>query len=258
MRGPVEELRSQAGPIGVGYLAARLRPAVEMGELHGEHRGLDRVEPAVGAAGVVVVPRATVVAHPPQLRGELVVVGGDRAGVAERAEVLARVEAEASGEADRACGAIAVARAVGLRCVLDDGEIVLAGEAEDRLRVAEPAVEVDGDDRPGARSEQGGAALEVDQAGVAGRRRRTAGSPPRSRQPLQSRRRCWQVSGPRRLARYPSRAGPARSRRCRWRRRLPAARLRRPRTPARTPRPLRRRRSAGGGRRATPPPRSRR
>ena len=69
------------------------------GELDRQHGRLQGVEP-VGEADdpVVVLLDAAVVAQQPHRLEQLGVVGGDRAGVAERAQVLARVEGEAAGE----------------------------------------------------------------------------------------------------------------------------------------------------------------
>ena len=86
-----------------GVLRAGRGPAVEMRQLHAQHGGLQRVEPAVDADEVMVVPRLLpVVAQHPQLRGQLAVVGRDHAAVAEAAEILGRIEAQAAERAERA------------------------------------------------------------------------------------------------------------------------------------------------------------
>jgi len=81
----------------VGRGAAAGVPVVEALELDREDRGLQRIEAAVASGERVLVlgaqPPAVVAVRADRV-GELGVVRGDRAGIAERAEVLARVEAE--------------------------------------------------------------------------------------------------------------------------------------------------------------------
>ena len=70
------------------------------------------------------------VAQQPDPVGDLVVVGHDRAGVAEGTEVLARIEAEAADVGETVPARRPPRRApVGLRGVLDDHEAVAVGEA---------------------------------------------------------------------------------------------------------------------------------
>ena len=64
-------------------------------ESRAQDGSLQLVEPAVDARFDVVMPRRlTAVAHPAHLLGDVRIVGDDRAAVAERPEVLGRVEAE--------------------------------------------------------------------------------------------------------------------------------------------------------------------
>ena len=79
--------------------------------------------------------------------GELVVVRRHRAGVAERAEVLARVEAERGEPAERADAPALVARAVRLARVLDERDAVRVAELDERVEIGRLPVEVDGDQR---------------------------------------------------------------------------------------------------------------
>ena len=119
-----------------------------------EDARLDRVEPAVVALEVVgVLRRLAVVAEHPARLGELVVVGGDGARLAAGAEVLRGVEAErggaahGAGPAPRALPLREVLGPVGLAGVLDDRELVLRCQLEDRIHVGHLPVEMDGDDR---------------------------------------------------------------------------------------------------------------
>ena len=71
-----------------------------MRELDPQQRGLEPVQPLVVAElNVLALGPLAEVAQPSQPRGEHLVVGADRAAVAERAEVLARVEGERRGVA---------------------------------------------------------------------------------------------------------------------------------------------------------------
>ncbi len=81
------------------------------------------------------------------LLGQIGVVGRDRAGVAVGPEVLTGIEAERGDAAERAAGAVAIARAVRLRGVFDEGEPVLATERANGVRVAGMSEEIDAGDR---------------------------------------------------------------------------------------------------------------
>ena len=78
-----------------GGAAAGLIPRLQTLEFDPQDRGLDRVEPAVEpVAEMLVFDLLAVVAQEQHLVGQLGPVGGDRPGVAKRAQVLARVKAE--------------------------------------------------------------------------------------------------------------------------------------------------------------------
>src|SRR3954467_9188844 len=95
---PDEELAVHPGDV-----ASRRVPLVEVPELDGEERGLERVEPAVRPDRFVLVLRSrpTVVRDDADPVRQRSVVRDDRAAVAEGAEVLPRIEAEAAGDAER-------------------------------------------------------------------------------------------------------------------------------------------------------------
>src|SRR4051812_29727001 len=84
-------------------------PRVEVTQLHPQCRGLKRVEPLVPSLDDVdafsLLPEA---AAEPDARCELLVVRRDSAAVSERAEVLARVEAECRKATERADSTAAV------------------------------------------------------------------------------------------------------------------------------------------------------
>ena len=83
-----------------GHRAPALVPLVQAPQLDAQEGGLQRVQAAVEPRQIVVVLhlRAVVAQHADAL-GQRVVVGRDRARVAQRAEVLAGVEREAGGVA---------------------------------------------------------------------------------------------------------------------------------------------------------------
>src|SRR5690606_1541274 len=131
---------------------------------------LDGVEAAVAAVGT----RNIVLADPailPQFGdrgGERVVLGQDRAGIADRAEILGRVKAEGRNVAERAGASVATHGAMRLRAILDDPDIAAAEARKlrtDRLHIVHDAVEMCDDDRPAAggerRAELAGVELEA-------------------------------------------------------------------------------------------------
>ena len=98
-------------------------PTVEVAQLHAQDRGLERVQAGGRAHHAVAVARALAVrAQQAHAVGQLGSVGDDAAAVAPRAQVLGRVEAEAADVAQRPDAAAAVAGAVRLAGVLDDGD----------------------------------------------------------------------------------------------------------------------------------------
>ena len=96
-----------------------------MGQLDAQQRGLQPVEALVVAElHVLALGALAEVAQPAQTRGQHGVVGADRTAVPERAEVLARIERERAGVAERAGAAAAERRPVGLRGVLQQEQTV--------------------------------------------------------------------------------------------------------------------------------------
>ena len=101
--------------------------------------------------------------------GEFGVVGGDGSGVAERADIFCRIEAESGCVAERACGAAGlVGGADGLGVVLDDFQAVGMRHTLHFGIVAGASVEVDGEYRAGARCDGGfdTRCIEVEGVGV--------------------------------------------------------------------------------------------
>jgi hypothetical protein len=154
---------------GVIARAAALRPLGQMREEDAQDRRLHLVEPAVHPELLVTVAVALpAVAQPPQARRVPRVAAQDGAPVAERPEVLRRVEGEGAERRDRAHRPPAVEGAVRLAGVLEHGEAAPVREFENRLQVRGVPVEVHGHDRPRARGDRprDGARVEVEGRGV--------------------------------------------------------------------------------------------
>jgi len=89
---------------------------------------------------------AEVPEKPDPLR-ELGIVCGDCAGVAEGAEVLARIEAERREATEASDAPAPVPSAVRLTGVLDECDAAVLRESQQRVDIDGMSVEVDGDDR---------------------------------------------------------------------------------------------------------------
>ena len=116
---------------------------------------------------MVVLLALAVVAQLPQLFGDPIVVGRDHSAVAERAEVLRRVEAERRGVAEAARPPSLVSRAVGLRGILDHQQVVPPRDRQDGVEVDRQAVEMDRHDGARSRIDRCRESIGVD--GVGGR-----------------------------------------------------------------------------------------
>src|SRR5919106_6667221 len=82
-------------------VAPGLVPAIQQPQLAQEDSRLDRVEPRrVALVRMLVLAQLAVLAERPHLRREITIARDERTGVAERAEILRRVEAERGAAAD--------------------------------------------------------------------------------------------------------------------------------------------------------------
>ena len=99
--------------------------------------------------------------HSPCVR----LVPGDDDSALACGHVLALLQAEAADVADRPDQASIALRPVGLRCVLDDGQVVSFGQLEDGTHAARVAEQVRDDDRPGTRGDPGSDRLGGDVVG---------------------------------------------------------------------------------------------
>jgi hypothetical protein len=113
-----------------------------------EHRGLDLIHARDGAVDLADVALAPAVhAQQPGPVEHVRVAREHRAGIAERAEVLGRIEAEGGRVAQCADQPAVVAGAVGLCAVLEHLEPVPARGPQDRVHGGGLAVQVDDQDR---------------------------------------------------------------------------------------------------------------
>src|SRR5690606_14789617 len=124
-----------------GVAAPLLRQVGQLAQLsQGNGGGHIAQTVVVAKLAAVVALVLTVGAQPPQALGQLRVVRRQHAALAG-GHVLGRVKGEAAGA--EAAGSPAVhGGAVGLGCVLDDGEAVPAGDVGDSSHVAKAPVEV--------------------------------------------------------------------------------------------------------------------
>ena len=123
---------SVAGRVG---LSGR-RPGVEVRQLDPQDRRLDRVEPAVDADQLVVVPRLHAVdAEQLERFGDVVAGRRQEAAVADPAEVLGGIEAEATQVAETSRGPPLVGSADGLGGILNHNEPARACHRHNRLHV---------------------------------------------------------------------------------------------------------------------------
>ncbi len=141
---------------------ARGLVGVQPGQLRPGERGLHRGELLVArehARDVVAVPaRAQVLAELPVQHDALVeflVVGGDQAALTAGGQVLDHVEADRVDVAEGGDRAAPVPRALRLGGVLHEVQPVLVGERAQCREVSGQPVQVDRDDRAGARGDRG-------------------------------------------------------------------------------------------------------
>jgi len=92
-----------------------------------------------------------VIAQPPRFLGQRRIVGYQQPGIAERAQILRREEADSAEFTDRAHRPPAVFGAKGLRRVLDDGQIVPPGYFQNLVQIRRLPEQVHGNYRLGAR-----------------------------------------------------------------------------------------------------------
>ena len=127
-------------------------PFIELAEFDAEKSGLEFINAGVETGEVVLVLDAcAVVAQGSHFFGQIMVIGGDRAGVAERAEVFTGVETGRGGVPQATGFASMVQRALRLGVVFDDLESVPGRDFHDGIHVGGLAVEMNRHDGFGSR-----------------------------------------------------------------------------------------------------------
>ena len=148
---------------------APLGPAGQQLEPRAQHGRLHLVEARIDPDFVVSVAIGLAAVSDPlgSLR-ETGIVRRQRAAVAERRQVLGRIEAVSGRRAERTHRAPLTGREVRLAAVLDDGEAVARGHAHDGRHVRGLSVKVYGHDGRGARGDRGsgGGRIECEAARV--------------------------------------------------------------------------------------------
>ena len=132
-------VRREQFAVARGVRAAQLVPAVEVFELNAEHRALNAFEPEVVADDfVTVLLLGAVVAQQPDAARDFLVIRHDAPPSPYAPRFLPGIEAEAARASERADAPALVARAVRLRRVFDDDEIMARGDLEKRRRGRRP------------------------------------------------------------------------------------------------------------------------
>lgn len=144
-----------------GYLLAAGIPPVQVCELDAQHGALQRIETAVHAGDLVyVLHTRAIIAQDANAIRQIRAIGGNSASIAERAEVLARIEAPADHITVRAPPVIT--GAMSLRAILHDREAMLPGKGEDGVQVCGLTVEMNRQNDLSARRQSGCDSVWVD------------------------------------------------------------------------------------------------
>ena len=112
-----------------------------------------------------VFHRRAVIAQHAHPIGQIVIARRDRAGITESAEVLSRIKTRGCGMPQASGPAAFVARALGLRIVLQHFQPVLLRQRHDRIHVRGLPVKVHRDDGLGPRRDRRFDPLRIDVAG---------------------------------------------------------------------------------------------
>lgn len=158
----------EPGPQDVCPTPADRDPFGQVPQLNAADRGLHFGQPPVGAkrfmqilerarvrAVVNGVPAFAVVLVTPRLLPQGIVVGGDEAAFTRRRHDLVLTEREGIDMPDRTDGSAFVERAVSLGTIFNHRDAMLVRELHQRVHVARPTGEMDGDDRLGLRRYDG-------------------------------------------------------------------------------------------------------
>ena len=133
----------QAQPIGGGNVGAAAVVTIQRLQLLAQEGRLQLVHAGIEARQLVdILPLRPVVAQHAYPTGQRIVVGRHCPGVAQRTQVLARVETEAGGMSQAAAAFSMVGGAVRLCCVFQHRQAVPFGNGHDRRHVHGAAVQM--------------------------------------------------------------------------------------------------------------------
>lgn len=159
-RGPFAHRRRlddafEPGVVTRGDFAAVFVEAVEVLQHHTADGGVDFVEPDVVAGEFMVVfALAAMVAQHPQPVGVIHLVCDDAAAIAEHGEIFRREKAERAEIAHAADGLALVFRALRLRAILDEPQMIFFCHRDELVVVHRMSVKMHADDADGARRDE--------------------------------------------------------------------------------------------------------
>ena len=133
----------QAQPVGGGNVGTAAVVTIQRLQLLAQEGRLQLVHAGIEACQLVdILPFRPVVAQHAHATGQRIVVGRHRPGVAQRTQVLARVEAEAGRMSQAAAALPMMGGAVCLCCVFQHRQAVPFGNGQDRLHVHGTAIQM--------------------------------------------------------------------------------------------------------------------
>ena len=120
-----------------------------MTKLHVQNGPLNSLHPCVVSDfDVPMSPVLGVIAQTANASGHVFVIRDDRPGLTKSAQVFARIKTEAADATDRPHVTLLVDRSVRLSGIFDQEEVISLGNLAQRLKVANLAVEMNGEDCP--------------------------------------------------------------------------------------------------------------
>ena len=150
-RQPERRFRQQF-VVKLGHFAPARIPAIKMSQFDRQKAALQTFQPKVVTrqAVLILLHRTVVAQHPHPLR-QFGIAGDNRSAFAQAAKILSRIEAEATGNAQRTGFAAFVSRAVRLAGVFNQVKIVATRDFEQRIHIRRLAVKMYRQERLGVR-----------------------------------------------------------------------------------------------------------
>src|SRR5713101_6955144 len=127
-------------------IPASLAPSIDVLQLDAQHGRVNVVQTAVVADAVIRTLQRAVVAQLANPSGQVTIVGGNRATIAEAPQVLLDDETQADCVAEFADRETVTARADGLGAIFDDKKVMSPGDFPNRRHVRAKAIEMDRND----------------------------------------------------------------------------------------------------------------